>query len=86
MLELYRHALRIRHAQPALGQGKLRWLEAPDGALVFTREPAFRCMVNVSAGLLDLPDGAPILLASGPLSPDGQLPPDTAVWLAVPSR
>jgi alpha-glucosidase len=39
MLELYRSALRIRRAHPALGDGTLRWLDAPDGVLLFEREP-----------------------------------------------
>ena len=34
MLELYRSALRIRRAHPALGEGKLRWLDAPSGVLL----------------------------------------------------
>jgi alpha-glucosidase len=32
---------------------------------------------------VDLPAGAPVLLASGPLTADGRLPADTAVWLRV---
>jgi alpha-glucosidase len=83
MLELYRRALRIRRAHPALGQGRLRWLEAPAGVLVFARQPGFLCIVNLSAGMMGLPDGAQTLLASSPLSPDGQLSPDTAAWLAA---
>ena len=81
MLELYRTALRIRHAHPALGDGELRWSEPGDGALGFAREPGFECLVNVCAERLALPAGARVLLASGPLHDDGSLPPDTAVWL-----
>jgi alpha-glucosidase len=83
MLELYRNALRIRREHPALGEGSMRWLEAPDGALVFAREPGFLCMVNLSAGRMRLPDDAQLLVASGPLGTDGQLPPDTTVWLVA---
>jgi alpha-glucosidase len=39
-----------------------------------------RCVVNVSATAVRLPEHAGLLLASGPL--DGELlPPDSAVWL-----
>src|SRR5436305_739415 len=34
ILELYRDALRIRHEHPALGDGTLRWLDAPEGVLL----------------------------------------------------
>ena len=38
MLELYRRALRIRRAEPALGAArKMAWLPAPDGVLAFDR-------------------------------------------------
>ncbi|MFC6885044.1 MULTISPECIES: glycoside hydrolase family 13 protein [Actinomadura] len=37
-LALYREALRIRRAHPALGDGPLRWLTGPPGTLVFARE------------------------------------------------
>jgi alpha-glucosidase len=81
MLELYRAALRLRRAHPALGDGPLRWLEAPDGALAFARDPGFGCVVNLSGPPVPLPAGAAPLLASGPLTADGAVPGDTAVWL-----
>jgi alpha-glucosidase len=80
-LELYRAALRIRRAHPALGDGSLRWLDAPEGTLALARDPGFRCVVNLSGGPVPLPDGGTVALASGPLAAGGQLPPDTAVWL-----
>ena len=83
MLELYRAALRLRRTHPALGEGGMRWLEAPEGALAMARDPGFVCLVNVSASPLPVPDGARPLLASGPLDPSGRLPADTAVWLSV---
>ena len=43
----------------------------------------FVCIANVSAPAMALPEGATLLLASGPLDDAGRLPPDTAVWLAV---
>ncbi|MEU0196093.1 alpha-amylase family glycosyl hydrolase, partial [Streptomyces afghaniensis] len=82
MLELYRTALRIRREHPALGDGTMTWLEAPEGVLSFSREPGFLCVVNLSAEPYELPDHTAILLASGPLK-NGRLEPDQAVWLAL---
>ncbi|HET9138454.1 glycoside hydrolase family 13 protein [Actinophytocola sp.] len=82
MLELYRAALRLRAAEPALGDGALRWLAAPAGVLAFARDPGFACVVNLSGGAVPLPDHEAVLLTSKPL--DGSaLPPDTAAWLRV---
>jgi alpha-glucosidase len=83
VLALYRAALRLRRELPALGDGTLRWLEAPEGALAFARDPGFACVVNVSAGPVRLPEGARPVLASGPLTADGAVGPDTAVWLVT---
>jgi alpha-glucosidase len=82
MLELYRRALGLRHSEPALGDGRLEWLDAPVGALAFAREPGFACIVNVSADPVRPPASARILLASGPLEAADHVPADTAVWLA----
>jgi alpha-glucosidase len=83
-LELYRTALRIRHGQPALGDGTLAWEEAtPTGVLSFTREPGFRCVVNLSADPVALPPSEQVILTSVPLAPDGALEPDAAAWLAT---
>ncbi len=80
MLELYRQALRLRRADPALGDGTMRWLDAPTDALVFARDPDFVCMVNFGPRPLPLPPGTTVRLSSGPLSA-GALPTDTAAWL-----
>jgi len=82
-LELYRSALRIRRAQPALGDGTLEWLSAPDGALAFARRPGFVCVVNMSADPVSPPEGAQALLSSRALTEDGEVPEDTAAWFAV---
>jgi alpha-glucosidase len=84
MLELYRTALRIRRAEPALGDGGLRWLPAPDGVLAFAREPGFACVLNLSTAAVPLPAHAEVLLASGPFDGDA-LPVDTAAWLRLSS-
>jgi alpha-glucosidase len=80
MLELYREALRIRRADPALGDGALHWLDATTGVLAFARGERFLCVVNLSAAAVELPRHDRVLLQSGPLT-DDKLPPDTAVWL-----
>jgi alpha-glucosidase len=82
MLTLYREALRLRRAQPELGDGPMSWLPAEPGVLAFTRGAGgFACVVNVSGAPTPLPAGE-LLLASDPLV-DGQLPPDTAAWLRL---
>jgi alpha-glucosidase len=82
MLSLYRQALRIRRSEGALGDGALRWLEAPDGVLAFARGDRFACILNLSGGAVALPSHERVLLRSGPLA-HGLLPPDTAAWLRV---
>jgi len=82
MLTLYREALRLRGAQPELGDGSMTWLPAEPGVLAFTRgDGGFACVVNLSDAPTALPAGE-LLLASDPVV-DGQLPPDTAAWLRV---
>jgi alpha-glucosidase len=80
MLALYRSALGLRRTHPALGDGGLEWLDAPEGALAFARDPGFACVVNVSADPLPTPEGTELLLGSGPLTVDGRVPRDTAAW------
>ncbi|MFI7213546.1 glycoside hydrolase family 13 protein [Micromonospora maritima] len=80
MLELYRAALALRRAEPALGDGPMGWLPAPDRVLAFARDPGFACLVNLGDEAVPLPEHDRLLLASGPLD-DDRLPPDTAVWL-----
>jgi alpha-glucosidase len=82
MLTLYREALRLRGAQPELGDGSMTWLPAEPGVLAFARgDGGFACVVNLSDAPTALPAGE-LLLASDPVV-DGQLPPDTAAWLRV---
>jgi alpha-glucosidase len=80
MLELYRAALAIRRAEPALGDGPMTWRPSAAGVLDFDRDARFRCVANLSPVPVDLPDHAAVLLASGPLT-GGRLPAETAVWL-----
>jgi alpha-glucosidase len=92
MLELYRGALRIRHAEPRLGDGPLRWwVRAPQDVLAFARgahdsaAPGFTCVANLSTVAVPLPPHHGVLLASGELGRDSGggelLPSDTSVWL-----
>jgi alpha-glucosidase len=89
VLHLYRAALQIRHREPSLGDGPLRWLPAPDGVLAFARQPAadgdpgVTCVVNLSNAAAPLPPHAGILLASCPVD-GGLLPVDMACWLRMP--
>ena len=88
MLSLYRRALELRRALPALGWGSpgtgagggtLRWLDSPDGTLVFARDPGFVCAVNLTERpvTVDAP-GEPILTTDG--YADGELNANSAAW------
>jgi len=81
MLDLYRRALAIRRAHEALGDGSLEWVDAPAGVLSFARDPGFVCVVNLASEPVSSPAGV-VLLASGPPTDDGRLPPESAVWIA----
>jgi alpha-glucosidase len=80
MLELYRSALAIRRAHPALGDGSMGWLDAPPGVLAFARDPGFVCLVNLTRDPVPVPPGE-LLLTSADLTDDVQVPPDTTVWV-----
>jgi alpha-glucosidase len=79
-LELYRRALKIRRGHAALGDGFLRWLDAPEGAIAFARDPGFVCIINFSADPVSAPHRAEKLLASGPLTEGNRVPVNTAAW------
>jgi alpha-glucosidase len=87
MLTFYRTALKLRRelaAQGALGAGdaaSLTWLDLGEDVVAFRREPGVVCVLNAGAGAAPLPAGR-VLLASGPVE-EGQLPPDTSVWLST---
>jgi alpha-glucosidase len=87
-LSLYRRALALRRAEPALGDGGLRWLPPPHGVLAFERPSAQRGLVaaaNLGADAVRLPEAwGRVLLSSDGTPPGGRatlLAPDTAVWL-----
>jgi alpha-glucosidase len=86
-LELYRAALALRRAEPALGGAdNLRWCEAPEGLLVFERGNTLRCTVNMTAEPIRIPRPGDALLTSGPVDLSGaevEIPADTTVWWSV---
>jgi alpha-glucosidase len=81
-LSLYRTALRLRRSLPDLHGSALSWCPTADDVLAFDRGPAFRCVVNFSAGPLDLTGQGRLLVASASCA--GGLPPDAAAWLSSP--
>ncbi len=81
MLNLYRTALRIRRAEPGLGDGPLDMAaDPPPDVLAFARGADFISITNLSSAVLPLPPHGAVLLASADVS-DGHLPPDATVWL-----
>jgi alpha-glucosidase len=85
-LELYRALLTTRRAR-ALGTASLTWVEGwPEEVVAFAVAPAEagweRTLVvaNLGEAPVALPEGARVLLASGPLGEDDTVPTDTTVW------
>jgi alpha-glucosidase len=84
-LELYRAALRLRRELPGLGDGSLSWLDSPEGVLSFAR-PGFVCTVNLLGHAVELPVPGRPVLASEPVTVEGEMarvPADSCVWWAV---
>lgn len=92
VLSLYRSALRLRRDIPSAAS--LAWLPPAGGAdgsagsgdadvLAFRRGDSFACVVNLGTAPVELPEHREVILSSAPLDPDGRLPGDAAVWLAV---
>ncbi|WP_327356576.1 glycoside hydrolase family 13 protein [Streptomyces sp. NBC_01304] len=86
-LELYRGALAVRRAHPALGAGDaVSWLEAPEGVLAFERPGGFVCTANTTDQDVRIPvAGRQLLGTDQVLVEDGEavLPPDSTVWWGV---
>ncbi|MET9698818.1 DUF3459 domain-containing protein, partial [Streptomyces sp. NPDC006529] len=89
-LELYRAAIELRRAMPGLGAPEpggtgMRWLEGPQGVLVFAR-PDFVCTLNTRSAPVALPAPGRPVLSSSPVETDGRevvLPPATCTWWAM---
>ena len=73
-LELYRQALRLRRTFT----GPLTWHDSPADVLDLQRDGS-AAWSTCPVSPVPIPPGE-VLLSSGDL-PDGELPPDTAVWL-----
>jgi alpha-glucosidase len=82
MLSLYRDGLRIRRADPDLGDGSLQWQPSRPEVLAFIRGHRLMCVVNFGADPVALPSGAELLIASTRLE-GGQLPCDATAWLRL---
>ncbi len=76
-LELYRRLLRLRK-ELGLGAGTLKWLDAPEGVLMFDNA-GVQVIVNVSGSPVPVPAGQEVLAASHPV--EGEIPANTAAWL-----
>ena len=72
MLSLYRAALRLRRAEPGLGDGPSTGCDARPTSSRSARGDGFACVVNLGDDPVALPATADVLLASAPL--DGGLP------------
>ncbi|MDX2645392.1 glycoside hydrolase family 13 protein [Streptomyces sp. PA03-1a] len=84
-LELYRSALRLRRELPGLGDGPMRWLDAPEGVLAFSR-PGLVCTVNARSAPVQLPVPGRPVLSSEPVAFTGgsvRLPADSCIWWAI---
>jgi len=75
---LYRDALHVRR-EHLIDDAVMTWLDLGDDLLAFERGNGVRCVVNMGATSVPMPDGE-ILLTSTPGLAD-ELPSDTGVWL-----
>ena len=84
-LAFYRAALARPPENPALGDGTMTWIDAPDGVLAFRRGDDFACVVNYTDHPVKLPPdletAQPILVSAE--SPPGTLATAAAAWLRI---
>ena len=84
-LGLYRELLRVRR-DLGLGRSTLTWTDDDSATVLgFALDTPAGDRIGVVANLgpdaIALPEGAEVLVASGPLPEAGEIPADTAVWL-----
>lgn len=79
-LAFFRRAVGLRKQTTYFGGTDITWLDTDDESLVFRTTGGLTCALNTGSVPVALPAGE-VLLSSGPLT-GGELPPDTAVWLA----
>ncbi|MFC4070918.1 alpha-amylase family glycosyl hydrolase [Actinoplanes subglobosus] len=87
-LPLTRTAVSLRrrlHRQGLLSAGDPMTLNVDYDDRLLAERPNLTMAVAMGTDPVPLPAGD-LLLASGPLTPDGLLPPDTAAWLAPAAR
>lgn len=80
-LSFFQRAIELRRTRDEFDGTEIEWLKAPRGAVIFRRRGGgLVCALNAGDRPMPLPPGE-FILASAPLM-KGQLPPDTAAWLA----
>lgn len=79
-LEFFRTILQLRRARFHFTEYDVEWLQLRDDALAFVSGGVL-CVLNTGSTPLPLPDGE-LLTASAPLV-GGELPPDSAAWIAT---
>ena len=83
-LQLCRAALAVRrrlHLERVLtADDPVAWIDGGDGRLAAQRGESFTLVLAMGDTPVRLPEGR-LLLASGPVTNEGRLPPDTAAWL-----
>lgn len=93
-LSLYKESLRIRSEHPALQESvnhdssqSLTWLTAPEGVLVFRREPGFILIANTTDNTQTLKITGELLLASSTgvicQGETSSIPSHTTCWISV---
>ncbi len=78
-LNLYRSAISIR-SDRLTADDEIEMLDLDPSVVAFRRGGGMRCIVNMGPDPVLLPEGE-VLLSSSPVT-DGELPGDTAAWLA----
>lgn len=80
ILSLYRAAIALRRKLTTHDE-QLTWLGEDPAVLHFARSTGWQCVVNFGQRPVPLPAGR-VVLSSTPRMPEGEIPADTAVWLA----
>ena len=91
---MYKESLRIRSSHPALQQAdnkdvsqSLKWLNAPEGVLIFRREPNFILIANTTDSSQSIDISGDLMLASSAgierLGESFLVPPHTTCWISA---
>jgi alpha-glucosidase len=81
-LELYKAALRLRR-ENNLGFGSITWIDGYDENVLAVRNGPITVIANIGTAAVALPAGRVVLSSASPseASVDGELAPDTTVWI-----